>query len=145
MEIKIIEQELEITLYGISGHVVNQNYGETGMKLMDTMWNIVKSNHLKHKGINHWVYNEDMTMMAGVELEEIPDEALGLERKQIHLSKYAYWKHIGPYTKLFNVNAEMRKELTARHIVYHHPCIEIYGHWSEDENKLETEILWAID
>jgi predicted transcriptional regulator YdeE len=145
MTIEILNRELILSIYGFSGKVINNNYGQTGVALMDEMWKIVKGNHLKNKGTNIWVYNADNTMMAGVELDEEPKADYKLEQKTIHLTKYAYWKHIGPYNQLFDVNAMMRKTLSQMGVAFHHPCLEIYGHMHPDETKCETEIIWAVD
>jgi len=38
----------------------------------------------------------------------------------------------------------MRNELTGRGLVITGPYIEIYGHWTSDEAKLETELIMAL-
>ena len=144
MNIEIVNKNFCRDLYGFSGKIVNSNFGATGLKLMDAMWKEVRSKKLEHKGINHWVYEKGEMMFCGVEIAHIPQDDFPLERRKINLDHYAYWKHIGSYDKLKEVNAAMRNELTKRGIEYHYPCIEIYGHMVEDESKLETEILWAV-
>ena len=39
----------------------------------------------------------------------------------------------------------MRDELKNRGVVITSPYIEIYGHWTSDETKLETELLMCIE
>jgi hypothetical protein len=56
MDIEIIDKPFTVELYGFSGVAVNRNFGETGMRLMNKMWGLVKSNQLKNKGVNVWVY-----------------------------------------------------------------------------------------
>ena len=38
----------------------------------------------------------------------------------------------------------MRDELNKRGLVIELPYIEIYGHWTNDDDKLETELLMAL-
>jgi len=108
------------------------------------MWKTVKSNNLKNKGLNIWVYEQDEKVFAGVELNDIPDQDTGLEQKTITLSKYAYHKHIGPYNLIKQAGQNMTDELKSKGYEIILPYIEIYGHWTNDETKLETELLMCL-
>jgi effector-binding domain-containing protein len=108
---------------------------------MDKMWKAVKGNNLKNKGLNIWVYEPGEMVFAGVELEESPKQETGLEIKSINLIKYAYYKHIGPYNLIKQTGQAMNDELKRRGYETDLPYIEIYGHWTNDETKLETELL----
>src|SRR5215813_5920233 len=100
MALEIIDHPFKVTLHGFSGKVLNKNYGGTGGPLMDAMWKEVKSKGIKNKGINYWVYDKGNMLSTGVELEqELPADSK-MELKNIHLTKYVRWKHIGPYSKL---------------------------------------------
>src|SRR5205809_162629 len=144
MNVEIINKPLSLEIYGFSGTAVGKDYAGTAFKLMDKMWQTVKSNNLKHKGLNIWVYEPDEKVFAGVELEGSPKQNFGLELKRILLDKYAYYKHIGPYQLIKKTGLEMRDELARRSLEIIPPYIEIYGHWTNDETKLETELIMAI-
>ena len=144
MDVKIITSPLELKVYGFSGTAVNKDYAGTAFTLMDKMWQAVKSNDLKHKGLNIWIYEENEKVFAGVELLEIPESGTGLEQKKVNLPKYAYYKHIGPYSLLKQVGQTMNNELKSKGLEATSPYIEIYGHWTKDETKLETELLVAL-
>ena len=144
MNIEIVNNNLEITLYGFSGKAINRNYAETSFKLMDKMWQIVKSGGLKHKGINVWVYEPGDTMFAGVELENAPSHDTGLELKEVSLAKYVRYKHTGPYNQLPEVYRKMKEESAERGLKISLPYLDIYGHWTKDETKLETEIIFSL-
>ena len=144
MSLQIIDSSFTVTLYGFSGKVLNKDYAGTGMQLMNAMWNEIKTKEIKNKGINYWVYEKGELLFTGVELEEdIPDDSR-MELKKITLARYAYWKHVGPYTKLKEAYSNMHSELEKRNIGFYFPFLEIYGHWTPDENKLETEILFSL-
>ncbi len=145
MDIGIFNKNFELHLYGYSGIAVKQNWGEFGFTLMDKMWKQVKSNNLKNKGINIWVYEPGNYLFTGVQLEETPTKEMGLEEKKLILEKYAYYKHIGSYTKVGASGSQMREEIKKRGFMYRLPCIEMYGHWQPDESKLETEIIWCLE
>lgn len=144
MDVEIINKSLVLDIYGFSGIAAGKDYAGTAFKLMDKMWQTVKSNNLSNKGLNIWVYEPDEKVFAGVELNDTPGQETGLEQKNITLIKYAYYKHIGPYNLIKQAGQNMRNELTNRGLETSDPYIEIYGHWTNDETKLETELLMSL-
>jgi effector-binding domain-containing protein len=144
MNVAIITNPLQLDVHGFSGAAINKDYAGTAFKLMDKMWQAVKGNSLKHKGLNIWIYEPDEMVFAGVELEETPQQETGLEQKSITLAKYAYYKHIGPYHLIKQTGQAMNDELKRRGFETDLPYIEIYGHWTNDETKLETELLMRL-
>jgi effector-binding domain-containing protein len=144
MNLEIINTPLRLDIYGFSGIAVNKDYAGTAFKLMDKMWQTVKSKNLINKGLNIWVYEQDQRIFAGVELNDIPNQDTGLELNSITLLKYAYYKHIGPYSLIKQVGQNMTGELKSKGYETILPYIEIYGHWTNDETKLETELLISL-
>ncbi len=144
MNLEIINKNLRLDIYGFSGTAMNKDYTGTAFKLMDKMWHIVKSNGLKHKGLNIWIYEQNEKVFAGVELDNNPQHDTGLEQKNITLIKYAYCKHIGPYNLIKQRGRNMANELKNRGFETIFPHVEIYGHWTNDETKLETELLMSL-
>lgn len=142
MEIK--NGNFNLYIYGFSGIAVHKDYVGTAFKLMNKMWQAVKSNNLKNKGLNVIVYEEDEKVFAGVELYEAPENSIGLERKSITLNKYAYHKHVGSYNLIKQAGQQMRDELKNKGLETCLPYIEIYGHWTEDESRLETELIMCL-
>jgi effector-binding domain-containing protein len=145
VNVEIVSNVLVLNIHGFSGACVNQDYAGTAFRLMDKMWKIVKANNLKNKGLNIWVYEPNDIVFAGVELDKSPKTETGLEHKEISLKKYAYYKHIGPYNLIKKRGQEMKTELANRGFNIISPYIEIYGHWTNDETKLETELLMSLD
>ena len=140
-----IKNNFTISLYGFSGVALNKDYVGTAFQLMDKMWKTIAQEQLKHKGVNIWVYEPDEKVFAGVQLYEPPQHASYLEQKSIDLIKYAYYKHIGPYKLIKDAGQFMRDELRAKGLKTKLPYIEIYGHWTNDETKLETELLMSLE
>jgi effector-binding domain-containing protein len=139
-----INDNFSVDIYGFSGTAMNKDYVGTAFKLMNKMWELVKQNGLKHKGLNIWVYEPNDSIFAGVELEDASKYYSGLEHKSVSLKKYAYYKHIGPYSSIKQAGQNMKNELKSRGLNTTFPYIEVYGHWTNDESKLETELLMAI-
>jgi predicted transcriptional regulator YdeE len=144
MNFEIIHEALRLDMHGYSGIATNKDYSGTAFKLMDKLWQTVRSNNLQNKGLNIWVYEEDQRVFAGVELSEIQNGGTGLERKNITLSKYAYYKHIGPYNLIKQAGENMTTALKRKGHETVFPYVEIYGHWTKDETKLETELLMSL-
>lgn len=90
------------------------------------------------------MYDPDDRVFAGVKLEGIPGQDTGLEQKSITLLKYACYKHIGPYQLIKQAGQNMRAELKSKGYETTLPYIEIYGHWTNDEAALQTELLVAL-
>lgn len=144
--------------YTIAGHSLRHDpakrFGEEIMTLLDRVWPVIKSNAIPNDGINRVVYDSDCTMFAGVMLgtphphpptgAETMPAAAGLERKTVRLTRYAVWKHIGPYHLIPATGAAMTKALEAAGHRTGWPMVEVYGHWTNDESKLETETYVAL-
>lgn len=145
MDIEIISNHLPLTIYGIGAVAVNKDYTGTAFKASGRMWDIIKMNGIKNKGRNIWVYEEGDKVFAGVELEEntVPGNAL-LDKKELRLGKHAYYKHIGPYNRIKETGKAMTAQLIQQGFEVVLPSIEIYGHWTNDETKLETELLMCV-
>ena len=144
MNLEVIDEPLRLDIYGFSGIAINKDYAGTAFRLMDKMWQTAKSNNLKNKGLNIWVYEQNEKVFTGMELSNIPEHNTGLEQKSIILIKYAYYKHIGPYNLIKQAGQNMTDELKSKGYETILPYIEIYGHWTNDENKLETELLMSL-
>ena len=144
MKVEIIHKNLTIDMYGFSGMAVNNDYAGTAFKLMGKTWQVVKTNNLKNKGMNIWVYERNEMVFAGVELHDPPHHTTGLEHKVVVLPRYAYYKHIGPYKLIQQAGQNMKVDLRERGYETKWPYVEIYGHWTNDETKLETDLLMSL-
>lgn len=145
-EVRSVPIEYTISGHGLK-HDANKRFGEEIVALLGRVWPVIKSNSIPNDGINRVVYDEECTVFAGVVLdrgaEEIP-AASGLDRKTVRLTRYAVWKHVGPYHLLSATCARMIKNLEARGLQTGWPMVEVYGHWTSDESKLETETFVAL-
>ncbi len=144
MKVEISNKNFTLDIFGFSGIAVNKDYAGTAFQLMDKMRQTVKTKELENKGINIWVYETNEKVFAGVELYNSPNPDTGLEHKVVNLPNYAYYKHIGPYNLIKQAGQNMRDELKNQGFETSFPYVEIYGHWTNDETKLETELLMSL-
>ncbi|RFS17928.1 GyrI-like domain-containing protein [Emticicia sp. C21] len=145
MNIEIINNSLQLDIYGFGGIAIDKDFVGAAFQLSGKMWEVVKANELGNSGMNIWVYETEDEVFAGVELHN-PSIGLssGLEEKRISLEKYAYYKHIGPYHLIKPAGQKMTSELIEKGFEVILLYIEIYGHWTNDESKLETELLMRL-
>jgi effector-binding domain-containing protein len=139
-----IRKDFNISLYGFSGVAARQDWANTGKNLMNQLWQEVRFLELPNKGINIWVYDEGYQLFTGVELMTPPPAGCPLEGKTVSLPRYAYYKHLGPYSEMKATYEAAREEFKKVGIRARLPYVEIYGHWTDDPSKLETELLWSI-
>ena len=149
MQPQVLTTPIQYTIRGHSlRHDPTKKFGQEIIALLNRVWPILKSNAIPNDGINRVVYDDNCTtIFAGVILAPAADShpaAATLERKQIHLTRYAHWKHTGPYHLIPATGAAMTAILNSRGLQTTSPMIEVYGHWSDDETKLETETFVAL-
>ena len=140
-----IRKGFEKVLGGASiWHDGKKSYGEEIVGLLNTVWSRLREMDVVQNGINMVVYDPDGTVFAGVEVSEADAKRCGLESRKVKLGRYGYFKHVGPYSKLQETCVRMAEELSTMGHPPTQPIVEIYGHWTDDESKLETEILHSI-
>ncbi len=149
MQPEIRTAHLEYTIFGHAlRHDPAKKYGPEILWLLGRVWPVIKAQNIAHDGINRVAYEGDGTVFAGLVLAgpdaERAAESAGLERKMIRLTRYAVWKHVGPYHLLPATGATMTKALEASGQRTGWPMVEVYGHWTSDESKLETETFVAL-
>lgn len=145
MGIEIIIRKNPLLLFGYAGKVHERNFPATGWALMDKLWKTLKLSNLRSDGINYWIYEKNEMLFTGTALAESQNDKSDLEAREIAPGRYAFCKHTGPYSDLSEVYTNMETELVARGFSWHLPFIEIYGQWTPDESKLETEIHFSLD
>jgi hypothetical protein len=154
MEPEVRTVPIEHAIWGRSlRHDPAKGFGEEIMALLGRVWPVIKANAIPNDGINRVVYEREgdggeCTVFAGVALRKgagVDLAAVGeLERKMVRLTRYAYWKHIGPYRLIPATGAAMTRALAGRGVRTGWPMVEVYGHWCEDESKLEVETFVEV-
>ncbi len=146
MTAEIRTEPFQVVLYGASKHHEPPAcYGDDIRTLLDRVWPVLKQHNIPNRGLNHVIYSQGDEVFAGVEAEVADAQALGLEKREVQLDQYAYSKHIGPYRLLGSACTELREWIDSQGRRAALPLIERYGHWTDDESKLETELIQAIE
>jgi RNA polymerase sigma factor (sigma-70 family) len=144
MAIQIIDKPFVRTLYGRVGvHEPGKPYGPEIIGLLDQVWGAVGAAKVKTTGINHVLYDPGEGLFAGVEV--VGDAGgLALDRREVRLARYAYYKYIGPYSGIPPATQRVFAEITRLGLQREMPGLEIYGHDNPDQSKLETELLYPV-
>lgn len=144
MDIEIIEEPVRFHLHGTSDVVPGNAYGETGMRLMDAMWKVVRGARTSSTGINHWVYLPDDRMFVGIELLPDAEAPAGLEELAFELPRCLKHLHFGPFDALPAKWTALKERLIKQGEVMSLPSLEVYGHHCADAAKQETTILIGL-
>ena len=144
MEVEILDSPLQFRLHGKSSAAPENRFGETGMKLMDALWQAIKRAGTATAGVNHWVYLPDGRMFVGVELLLGARAPAELEPLQFELRRYLKYLHVGPYQALPEKWQALKAELAARGESMGPVSLEVYGHHCDDPATTETTILIGL-
>lgn len=146
MNIEIVDFPIPFQLAGVSSAVENEQYGPTGLRLMDSMWKSVRAHQLPHRGKNHWVYLPGGMMFVGVELGDLEGKSLPPELRslQFTLARYARHLHVGPYQELPGKWRQLMDDLRSRGETIGSPSLEVYGDHCADPAALQTTILIGL-
>jgi effector-binding domain-containing protein len=143
MDVEIHNEPISFDLHGVSGDVPDRNYAMAGSRLMESLWPPIKEKGVKNTGINYWIYRGATRLSTCVELID-NDRAELFEHIPVRLEKYAYYKHIGPYERLGEAYAAIKREVAELGLALNGDNVEKYGHWTDDQSKLETEIFAGL-
>lgn len=148
MDTQFLTTPIQFHLHGYSSPVENQRYGETGFKLMNEMWRVVKESQTPNEGKNHWVYLPDGRMFVGIVLAPDASAPESLESLSFELRRYLKHLHVGPYELLPAKWQTLKTEIAARGETiantFESPALEVYGHHCSDVSKQETSILIGL-
>lgn len=146
MEIEIRNDPIRFHLLGVGGVVEREQYGPTGLGLMDKMRGLVKESKVPNTGINHWVYLGNNRMFVGVETRAHAQQPITaeLEPLEFALPRYLKYVHVGPYQALPQKWQALKVELSNLGEEMSGPALEVYGHPCDDPAKLETTILIGL-
>jgi len=142
--VEIRDEPISFDLHGVSGAVLGRNYAQTGFKLMESLWPVIKQNGIKTTAINYWGYAGCDRLSPRVELAGKNVES-SLEHIPVHFGRYAYYKHIGPYDRLSEAYAALDKGIARQGLTGSGGSVEKYGDWTDDASQLVTEIFIGLN
>jgi effector-binding domain-containing protein len=161
-EYEIMQYEVKICEFGpqllaaARGHANAQNYVDQLFALLDEVWQFLRANpQVKHDGLNVFLYYDEndkdllgtdhaMPIEAGVKVAAPFAGAGNVVCSATPSGTVASVVHIGPYQKLSEAHSAVRNSCKENNHRVAGPNWEIYGHWSDDPNKLRTDVFFLL-
>jgi effector-binding domain-containing protein len=151
MEYQFSVETVEPRLIAASrGRVRSGNLLEVAMPLADKVWEFIREHpEIPQPGINIWLYlpegsGEEFVVKVGAEVLK-PFDAIGpVVCSQTPGGLVAKTLHIGPYSGIPGAHAAIKEWCGKEGRTLAGSNWEIYGHWNEDESKLQTEICYLL-
>jgi effector-binding domain-containing protein len=145
-EYKVEIREVKPQLLAVArGTAYRADLVKTMLGLMSTSWEYIRASGIK-AGHNVAVYSgpEPLKIEAGAEVFE-PFEGDG---KVVCSATPGGWAatatHIGPYHLMSGAYSAIHQWSRENGRTLIGPSWEVYGHWTEDESKLRTDIYYLL-
>jgi len=112
------------------------------------VWNFIKANNVTPRGRNVAVYRPTGTPEFALEIGvEVGAGAAG--GGEVVLSSTPGGEavtaaHVGPYSMLKNAHDAVQAWCAAHNRQIAGPSWEVYGHWTEDQSKLRTDVFYLL-
>lgn len=112
------------------------------------VWNFLRANNIMPRGRNVAVYRGTDTNELAVEIGvEVGPGAVGGGEVVLSATpsgEAATVAHIGPYSLLMNANDAIKSWCAANNRQIAGPSWEVYGHWTDDVEKLRTDVFYLL-
>lgn len=144
----------------VSGRVNSSNVADEIPKMLSEVWAFIAKSGLRHIGLNVMVYLPEadgtcffdeagVAAEAGVLLEEGFDKELFKNAGKIFCSatpagRVVTTVHRGPYDKLPEAHAALHDWCADNGHELVGPNWEIYGHWTDNPEELQTDVFYLV-
>ena len=117
---------------------------------LDQVWAFLRTNQVPNSGLNVFLYHPPehpgaaMSIDFGVQLSKRFDDAGHVKCVETPSGEVAQAIHIGPYDRLGAAHAAIHRWCKTNHQPTASSSWEIYGHWNNDPEKLETTVRYLL-
>jgi effector-binding domain-containing protein len=116
--------------------------------LLDKVYVAVRAGEIVQTGHNVFVYSDpskdEVTVEVGVEVGAPFSPVDDIEYAETPGGRAAYAKHVGPYAELGRTHDAIVQWCTEHAWQRAGVWWEVYGDWTEDPAKLETDVFHAL-
>jgi effector-binding domain-containing protein len=116
-------------------------------ELLDQVWPYVKEHKIQTTGINVVLYRpepEGLQMEAGAWVTSAFPESPQVVQRSTPGGMVATTTHVGPYQGIPAAHDAIAKWCRDNHRERAGPNWEVYGHWTDDPAKLQTDIFHLL-
>jgi effector-binding domain-containing protein len=118
-------------------------YPTVWRSLLDQVWANVRWEGTGPKGRNVMLYHDDVPHVeVGVELDQPASFGAPLVRSELPAGDVVTTVHRGPFGEVGVAHDAIHRWCAEHGVRLAGPRWEVYGHWYEDESRLETEVYW---
>jgi effector-binding domain-containing protein len=109
------------------------------------VWNFIRLNSIAHTGINACIYFDSLiNMECGVLITQPFESSSEVFCKSTPGGLAASTAHFGPYHRLGSAHQAIMDWCRANGRALAGPSWEIYGHWTDDEATLRTDVSYLL-
>jgi effector-binding domain-containing protein len=114
-------------------------------KLCGEVWNFFRSSGLPRPGRHLALYLDcAMNIEVGVEVSQPFTGSQRVVCSQTPAGLVATTTHFGPYSRLGDAHHAVQKWCSDHGYTPAGPSWEVYGHWTDDESQLRTDVFWLL-
>jgi len=139
------------TLAAVRRRVLSRDIGRTWKPALDLVWEFLRRHEdLRAGGHNCFLYHhaarpdEPMEIDFGVQVVRSFNDEGEVVCTQTPAGEVAMTTHVGGYDKLGAAHEAMQKWRAANGRVFGGYSWEIYGDWTDDMSKLETQVVYLL-
>jgi effector-binding domain-containing protein len=116
--------------------------------LLDQVYAAVRAGDVVQTGRNVFVYSdpskEEVTVEVGVEVAAPFDSVGDIDYAETPAGEAAFTRHVGPYAELGRTHDAIVQWCMAHGRRRSGVWWEVYGDWTDDPAKLETDVVHAL-
>jgi effector-binding domain-containing protein len=146
-----IEIASPLTLAAVRATVPASGIATAWKPALDRVWVFLRTNSVSNSGLNVFVYHhpersgEAMNIDFGVQVSSRFDDGAGdVKCVETPAGEVAKTVHIGPYNRLGDAHAAIHQWCKTNQRSIAAASWEVYGHWNNDPQKLETTIRYLL-
>lgn len=110
-----------------------------------TVWTFIRRSQVASPGRNVAVYlNDRIDLEVGVEVSADAAADGEVRRSATPDGVAATTTHLGPYSQLHKAHDAIRQWCGANQHRFVGPSWEVYGHWTDDAEKLRTDVFYLV-
>jgi effector-binding domain-containing protein len=114
-------------------------------QLCGEVWNFFRSAGLPRPGRHLALYLDCvMNIEVGVEVSQPFTGNQRVVCSQTPEGLVATTAHFGPYSRLGDAHNAVQKWCSDHGYALAGPSWEVYGHWTDDESQLRTDVFWLL-
>jgi effector-binding domain-containing protein len=145
-----VEVARPLTLAAVRATVPVSGIAAAWKPALDKVWAFLRTNHVLNSGLNVFLYHhpersgEAMNIDFGVQVSNRFNDEGDVKCVETPPGEVAQTVHIGPYDRLSDAHAALHLWCKTNKRPIAAASWEIYGHWNNDPEKLETTIRYLL-